>query len=244
MSKGRPKPLFTRSYVRLIKLARELNEKTKIYEDLYFHPTEKKIRVKTIDLSRTNPLCEVNSKPRGKQDWEERWLEAYLIRKAKRNDWMLLLAGKEYRFLCSQLKFRQDRTKGEKQGRILDLLLYDEKEERLVVLELKREANKKALATAKGELDDYISKIKDLVRIEKDAIAEAFKAPGIKPIVIKDVVGYIVWPAHNGCNEELDLDKHGLIKYTAIREPWKKFEGEKKAGKTLQIDFEECRKPT
>lgn len=253
MSEVKPGRLFSRRLIDHTKRARELNEDKSISGDIYFHPTEKRIVVKSIDLGMPNPLCEVNSRPgtgskeAKKQYWEERWIEAYLINWAKRNNWRLLPAGKEYRFLCSQLKFRQDRTKGEKQGRILDLLLYDEKEERLVVLELKREANKKALATAKGELDDYISKIKDLVRIEKDAIAEAFKAPGIKPIVIKDVVGYIVWPANDKSDKELGLDesvKHGLIKYTAIREPWKRFEGEKKAGKTLQIDFEECRKPT
>lgn len=69
MLEGKPKVLFTPSYVRLIKLARELNENVKISGDLYFHPSEKKKRivVKTIDLSLLNPLCEVNSKPGGKQ---------------------------------------------------------------------------------------------------------------------------------------------------------------------------------
>lgn len=231
MSEEKPKELFTPEFVDHIERARELNEDKSISGDIYFHPTEDLIVVKSIDLSMPHPLCEVNNRPSSPS--EERWIEAYLINQAKKTDWRLPLAGKEYRFLCSQLKFRQDRTKGEKQGRILDLLLYDEKEERLVVLELKREADKKALDTAKAELDDYKAKLEELIATEKKAIVEAFNLGSIK----KDVVGCVVWPANDKSDKELGLDELGKYRLIEYTKPWKEFKEVKEVGKDLEIEF-------
>ena len=243
MSKGNPKALFTPNYIRLIVLARELNENEKISGDLYFHPVEakNKIVVKTIDLTLHNPLCEANSRPSGEQGQEERWVEAYLIHEAKRNHWMLELAGKEYRFLSSQLTFRAGpipEIKGKKH-RHVDLVLYDEGEGYLVVLELKRQADKSSLCEAKNELRMYLNEIKRLIENENTAVLKAFNLK-----VVKGVIGYIVCPEYDAAIRELALGSYGLIVYhkgPEPWEPWQKFKDAKRAGKDFKIEFF-CRK--
>ncbi len=114
-----------------------------------------RIIVKTMDLRLVHPLCEVNSRPKGKS--EERWVEAYLIKRAKKNNWQLEIAGKTCRFLSSQFTFRASPSleiEG-KQHRHVDLLFYDNKEQCLVVLELKKQTDK-----SKEKIKIKIKKIK------------------------------------------------------------------------------------
>lgn len=228
--------LFTSKYIKLIKLARELNENVIYRSDLYFHPQEggNEIIVKLIDLNLTNPLCRFTSRPQGNK-WEERWVEAYLINKAKNNGWKPDLAGKKYRFLASQFTFRKD---PDSPGtRHVDLLLYDEEKGDLVILELKKEANK--LFEARKQLEIYINKIRRLYKKEEKAFREVFGLGAIE-----GVIGYIVYPRNENVTiEEKDFPKYepfGLMEYI---KPWgNNFDRVRKSGKDMEINLT-CRKP-
>ena len=122
------KRLFTLGFARRVRLTLELNkDKT---GDIYHHPSEKRIVRKCIDLSCQKPLHAIGNEP--KSFSEEKWLEAYLIRKAKENNWILQLANRKFRFLYSQLNFR---ATGSKPPRPLDLLLYEQETNHLTVME-------------------------------------------------------------------------------------------------------------
>ena len=200
----------------LIQRARELNKDKSISGDIYFHPTESNIVVKSIDLSMRHPLCGVNTRPRSSS--EERWLEAYLIRKAKRNNWMLEFANERYELLYSQLKFRSEQKTPGEEHTLLDLLLCDEYKKNLVILELK---SKRELKKAKEELCTYNRKISEC----KDGLIEAFALD--KNI---GIFSYIVWPASSREGKwSQDLGKHlgdyGLIEYEydKSQKPWEAF---------------------
>jgi len=229
--------LFTDTYVKRIQKAIEFNnvETGKIY----YHPTPTTIIEKTIDISSKNPLCGVNSVPKGKQNWGERWVEAYLINKAKNNGWKLDLAGKKCRFLASQFTFRRHpEWKGTKH---VDLLLYDEKNRNLVVLELK--ADSESFPTALRELRTYIEELKRLFIEDEDEKGGALKAYNLESV--KDVIGYIVYPRTENDSpiEEKNFPKYepfGLMEYI---KPWgNNFDRVRKSGKDMEINLT-CRKP-
>jgi hypothetical protein len=251
MTEEKPKMLFTPKYKDLIKRARELNTDRRISGDIYFHPRESgnKVVVKTIDLNLVNPLCEVNSRPhekskaQNKKDWEERWVEAYLINKAKKKSWVFdNLAGKDYRFLASQLTFRESSALKieDRYHKHIDLLLYNQDDKHLVVLELKSEANKSSLSEANQELKIYVKELLRLLKDEKtkegkNAVLEAFELESVE-----DVIGYIVYPR---AEKELPIKKEdfpnyepfGLIEYS---KPWGDNFGEvTMAGKSMEINF-------
>jgi hypothetical protein len=243
------KVLLTDPYIRLIKLARELNENKKISGNLYFHPRESDndVIVKTIDLARINPLCEVNSKPAGNQNWKERWVEAWLINEAKKNDWQISLAGKKCKFLSSQFTFREnpDLEIDGKQHRHVDLLLYNKESKHLVVLELKSKASASSLEEAKEELRIYVKEVRRLLKNEqtkdgKNAFCEAFDLE-----TVKDVIGYVVYPRTEKESpiKEKDFRNYepfGLMEYI---EPWKNnFDEVKKSGRDMIMNFT-CPKP-
>lgn len=234
MLKEQPKALLTDSFIALIALARELNENKKISGDLYFHPAESdnKIIVKTTDLNQRNPLREVNSKTPDKQDWEERWIEAYLMNKAKKSDWELDLAGKKYKFLASQFTFRASPNleKGRRKHTHVDLLLYDEEKGCLVVLELKKQAVVSGLE-AQEELEIYVEEIKRLIKKENTAFNKAFNL-GVAEDA--DVIGYIVCPKADRVIQKRALGEFRLIQYT---KPWKNFVDVKESGSKMKIEF-------
>jgi hypothetical protein len=250
-----PRKPLSRSYIRMIKLAKKLNQNKKIAGDIYFHPTDKKIVAQLIDLSLATPLSEMSSRPRVKlseknrQFWEERWLEAYLINQAKLNDWTLRFPykenrfvlshpwlrsprQKEYKFLLSQLKFRRDSSRGERQDKVLDLLLYDEENQYLVVLALKNKTEASVLDAAKSELDDCLPRLKEA--IQSGDIAEAFD--------LKEITGinaYLVCPQTDS-DTEPDLGKYGLIEFDKVEEPWQSY---REIGKDFKIGFNNKREP-
>lgn len=235
MSEGKPKALFTPGFITHIKHAIELNNKRESKDkDVYYHPRVRSIIAKSIDLRSQKPMGEFGGKqPRSCS--EERWLEAYLIREAKRNDWILKLAGKEYRFLSSQFTFRASPSleiKG-KQHRHVDLLLYDIKEKYLVVLELKKEADSSSLCEARNELRIYVNEIK---RLRNEENAEFNRAFSLEVDKDADVIGHIVCPhpINDAVIQEIDLGEFRLIQYT---KPWEKFEEVKERGRTIQIKF-------
>ena len=229
--------LFTPSYIRMIKLSRKLNQNKNISGDIYFHPTERKIIVKSIDLNLPNTFCEVNTRPRAglnernRQLGEKRWLEAYLVNRAKHNNWNLELQRNEYRFLLSQLKFRRDVNKGEKKGKVLDLLLYDDEKKYLVAMELRSRADIAVMNTAHIELGDLVTKLKEVV--ETGDIALAF---GLEEI--KGIFAYLVWPK---ADVKHDLGKYGLIEFDRIESPWERY---KESGKELEIRFSSEKSPS
>jgi hypothetical protein len=90
--------LFTPAFCQHVKRARELNDREP--KDVYYHPTEDRIVKKSIDLSSPKPMGEIGTT--AEYSSEERWLEAYLIRQAKRNNWMLQFGEKQYRVLYSR----------------------------------------------------------------------------------------------------------------------------------------------
>ena len=234
MLKEQPKALLTDNFVDLIACARKLNKNRKISGDIYFHPKESgnKIIVKTTDLNQRNPLREVNSKAPDGQDWEERWIEAYIINKAKRNDWELDLAGRKYRFLASQFTFRASLNleKGMVKHTHVDILLYDKEEGCLVVLELKKQAIVSSVE-AKEELEIYVEEIKRLIKKENTAFNKAFNLDVAKGA---EVIGYIVCPKSDRVIQKQALGEFRLIQYT---KPWKNFEDVKKFGRKMKIEF-------
>jgi len=244
MTEGKPHKLFDKEFIGLIKLARQLNENVNCLTDLYFHPKKSgnEIVVKTIDLCSINPLCKANNEPQGNK-WRERWVEAYLIREAKNNCWELELAGRKYRFLASQFTFQ--RQPDSKKTKHVDLLLYDEQNKNLIALELKVDSRgfKKAMSEAMEELVGYKE---ELIRLfigdedEKDGALEAYNLE-----LVKDVVGYIVYPRTG--NESLikeddfpTYEPFGIMEYV---QPWEKsFDEVTSKGKSMEINFT-LRKP-
>ncbi|MFC2001523.1 hypothetical protein ACFLUZ_03340 [Chloroflexota bacterium] len=230
MKTGKPKKPFTTSYIRMIRLARKLNHNKKISGDVYFHPTEKRVLVKTIDLIRPNTLVEVNIRRRtrlsdkDRQYWEERWLEAYLIKQAKTNNWKLKLLEKEYIFLLSQLRFRRDPGKGERQRKTLDLLLYDDEKQHLVALELKSQVDISVLNTVKSELGDYVTRLEELVTT--GFISKAFGLAEIKGISACLVC--------QRTDISYDLGNYGLIEFVMIENPWEIY---RESGQAMEIMF-------
>jgi len=217
MPEEKDKQLFTRSFAKKVRRALALNNNET--GDTYHHPSENRIVSKCIDLSCQKPLHAVDNE-HPKSSSEEKWLEAYLIRKAKRNNWELELAGRKYRFLYSQLNFRAE---GSEKPQPLDLLLYEKETRHLVILELKA---KRELERPKKELERYSKKLNNL----KDEIAGAF---GLGEI--SGVRGYIVWPRNERANNDRhDFSPFGVIEYTKIAVPWKRF---KELGENLTIEF-------
>lgn len=92
--------LFNPAFTQRVKRARELNAREA--KDIYHHPTEDGIVRRSIDLASPKPMSEIGSA--AKSPSEERWLEAYLIREAKKNNWMLQFGEKQYRAMYSQGK--------------------------------------------------------------------------------------------------------------------------------------------
>ena len=228
--------LFNDDFIKVIRRARELNNKPESKDkDIYYHPTERRIVPKSIDLTSQKPMGKFGGKNPTSSS-EERWLEAYLIRQAKKNGWVLELAGKKYRFLSSQLTFRRNPSLGigKRQHRHLDLMLYDEKQRCLVVLELKV---RRQLQGAKDELDAYNEKIGDCI----SGIQKAFELNEIK-----GVVSYIVWPSAASRREDMrrqDLDaslgNHGLIEYAKKPQPWEEF----KKNVNMKLEFHCIKEP-
>ncbi len=231
--------LFTEKYVELIQYARELNRNDKIVGDIYFHPQESsnKIIVKTIDLAKENPLCDVNNKPSG--GGEEHWLEAYIINRSKKNNWEFSVSGKPYRFLSSQLRFRQSpllKIRG-KFHVITDVLFYDYFDKNLVIWELKKNRD---IPTAVEELNCYVSELKRLFL--KDEGENALKAFGLP--LINNVVGYVVCPQKG--NNTTNTGNFGLCEFSCqypiilngeLTKPWDKYKELKKEKRELIIDF-------
>ena len=210
------KRLFTNAFAQRVRDAVELNNTA--VGDVYYHPSEKKVVKKCIDLSCQKPLHDANNDHPKSSRSEEKWLEAYLIRKAMRNNRELELAGRKYLFLYSQLNFRG------KPPRPLDLLLFEAGLHHLVIMELK--VNRE-LGRAKEELDDYSNKLISL----KEEFTEVF---GL--VAISGVRSYIVWPR----NERADNNKHdfgscGVLEYTKIDKPWNKHV---ELGERLIINFD------
>lgn len=183
MTKDEEKQLINKKLVKTARLQNESNPVT-----TYSHPTSTRIRNKCIDLSCKKPLHDVKVKcftESSSDSSVERWLEAYLIQKARKHDWKITLAGCNYQFLYSQLKFRLDKTTGKVPT--LDLLLYEPKNRHLVVIELKRAKSKSSKSTAEAELVAYLTRLKtDKIKRE---LEDAFGLGNIG-----DVKGYIVWP--------------------------------------------------
>lgn len=231
MEPKRVKRLFTKNRVRLIEGARELNGDAKISGDIYHHPSGNGIIGKCIDLACHKPLTAVHTAENKPKSYSaEKWLEAYIIRRAKRNGWILELANRRgFQFLYSQLKFPQTEVG---KARPLDLLLYEQEKGHLVVMELKA---KRVLGKAKCELDCYVASVDE----HKDEIACVFKLGQIS-----GVRGYIVWPENERAdNARRDFGSHGLIEYNSphgivrngrLVEPWEQF---KRLGERLAIEF-------
>ena len=214
-------PAFAKRVTRATKRNRQETGNT------YHHPTESRIVRKCIDLSCLKPLHAEGNKP--KHPSEERWLEAYLIQRAKKNDWMLEMADKKWRFVSSQFKFREGEGKP---ARPLDLLLYEPKTQQLVVLELKAKRGKKELNTAKKELADYVDRLNGGL---KDEIAKAFGPRVFGQERVSGVQGYIVWPRNGAAdNAKYDFRPFGLIEYPRLEKPWDQY---RRLGEDLVIEF-------
>jgi hypothetical protein len=211
--------LFTKGLAENVCKEREANKKET--NNVFHHPTTNGVVQKCIDLSCNKPLTKIHtSEHKPKSNSPERWLEAYVIQQAKQSnnyEGVFKLAGNNYRFLYSQLKFP---SSGKDKARPLDCLLYEPKTRRLVILELKAE---RVLKFAVNELDYYASQVNKI----RNKLASIFTLDGVSA-----VEGYIVWPGNKkGDNSKFDFgewglieysDKYGMIKDGKLVEPWKK----------------------
>lgn len=209
--------------------------------DLYYHPTEKSIRVKSIDLLCKKPLTDEKvDASKIKKGSTEKWLEAYIIQLAKRsNNYQdpFELANSYYYFLYSQLNFRK--VTNEKGAHPLDCLLFEPSNNHFVVLELKTEANMAVLKTAVEELNRYTKKISELKNELKDVLTGIYELGGALA-----VEGYLVWPKNDlGTAIENKLNGWGLIECSdnfgvicngKFVEPWEKY---RKYQQKLTIQF-------
>lgn len=210
---------FTPAFARRVQLALKRNRSE--MRDVYHHPSEKRIVEKCIDLSCQKPLHDASGGHPKSSSSEEKWLEAYLIRKAKRNDWILELANKRFQFLYSQLNFRSTQTTN---PRPLDLLLYEPGTYSLVILELKVERRLKE--AKEKELKYYAERVSEI----KHEIAGVFHLTKIL-----GVRSYIVWPRNERANNDRhDFGLFGVIEYTKTPKPWDKF---RELGEDMIIDF-------
>jgi len=216
---------FTPPFAKRVRLALEKNRNE--LGDVYHHPRENKIVRKCINLSCQKPLHDAGCEHPKSSSSEEKWLEAYLIPKAKRNNWVLELVNKRYQFLYSQLNFRGTQSS---KPRPLDLLLFEPDSSGLVILELKA---KRHLKEAKEkELEYYVERVSEI----KHEIEDVFHLPGISGIM-----GYIVWPKNERArNDKHDFSSFGVIEYTEIEKPWNKF---RELGEGLTIDFSCIKEP-
>ena len=196
--------LFNEKLTKHVKAALKQNAETTA-SNIYYHPTEGGVVPKCIDIICKKPLHDAGD-PHPTSSSPEKWLEAYLIRKAKANHWILELDGHELQFLYSQLQFRGT---GSDNPRPLDLLLFERDTGCLVVMELKVN---RALTTAKRELCYYCKRL-------NDSMIQA----GLKDIfslgeTIRGVKGYIVWPQkkRQDIEHSNDYGSFGVIEYT----PW------------------------
>lgn len=211
--------LFTKGLAENVRKAWEANKKEA--NNIFHHPTTNGVVQKCIDLSCNKPLTKIHTgenKPRSNSP--ERWLEAYVIQQAKQSKnykGMFELAGNNYRFLYSQLKFP---SVGKSEARPLDCLLYEPKTRRLVIIELKAE---RTLKCAVKELDYYAVKVNEI----GNKLTCMFTLDGVSA-----VEGYIVWPGNKKAdNSKLDFggwglieysDKYGMIKNGKLVKPWEK----------------------
>jgi len=190
--------------------------------NIYYHPREGGVLAKCIDISCKKPLHDAgNTHPASSSP--EKWLEAYLIRKAKANHWILDLDGHEFQFLYSQLQFRG--TESDK-PRPLDLLLFERDTACLIVMELKVN---RALTTAKRELCYYCKRLNDSM-IQAD-LKEIFRLEKN----IRGVKGFIVWPKkkRQDIKHENNYGPLGVFEYT----PWL---DSKVLNSTLKVKFDLC----
>ena len=238
MSKEKEIKLFTPAFTERVRLARREN----IIEEkpIYHHPASTKTIEKCIDPSCNKPLHKyAGPHPKFDRPAPERWMEAYLIRKAKRNHWSLNIDGHKYQFLFSQLKFREE---GEN-SRVLDLLLYEKGTGYLVIWELKYfdepSALSRVLAKAEDELAYYCRRLgkqnlqDELMGVFNDVFNASTKIKGVK--------GYIVLPAQDKTDrEKYNSVQFDVIEYTRIESPWEKY---LKRGNNLKIDFIHVNKP-
>ena len=239
----KPSVLFTPKYRDLIQHARKLNSDPGIFGEIYFHPVEgkNKIIIKNIDLKSPQPLCEVNStkNPINNQNWEEHWLEAYIINKSKKNNWKFDTSNKKFRFLSSQLRFRESCTlkiKG-KYHVITDVLFYDSAKRHLVIWELKSNAAKKSFEMAMEELEKYCKELTRLFIEDETENCNAKRAYGLENDEISKVDGYVVLPKNDN---NYETDQFGLYEYSSTGlvtnqkpvEPWKNY------NRSMVINFE------
>jgi hypothetical protein len=87
------------------KRARELNDREK--KDVYHHPTERGILKKSIDLASPKPMSRPDGAPEAPS--RARWIDAYLILEARRNNWTLQFGEKHYGVRYSQGEERRSR---------------------------------------------------------------------------------------------------------------------------------------
>ncbi|MEE8471352.1 MAG: hypothetical protein V3S51_08485 [Dehalococcoidia bacterium] len=134
--------VFTPEFANHVRRAKELNNGES--KDIYYHPTERGIVEKSIDLASPKPMSEVG-RPLTSSS-KDRWLAAYLIREAKKHNWMLQFGERQYRvrysqgqgnrnglryFPCGETKYRAEYPQNGKEGGTLRYSQCGEKEYRV-----------------------------------------------------------------------------------------------------------------
>lgn len=187
---------YTKTYTEILKnnyqKAKELNKKS---IDKYFCATSKKGKItpRTLELDSTSVFCEKERRKTSKASPEYQ-LQAFLVKTAKNNNWILPIDGKNWELIDAERNFAK-----EKSPKKFDLLAYSKKDNDYIILELKKDRN---LGTAVEELKKYI----EMLTKEISGANEVYQKNGNK------VRGYVVYPNTVGNRRDKGCE-FGIIEY-------------------------------
>lgn len=161
--------------------------------DIYYCATPSDITQRSLDLSNRYVFCANTGE--GNSDRPEYRLQAYLIKKAKANKWILPIPGKDWVLIDAERNFA-----GTKGNRKPDLIAYSQQENSYIILELKIG---RTLAVAKRELVKYHGLLlKELVG--------ANTVYG-KNVPAQNIKCYLVWPGLGKSTDGLFFPREFLL---------------------------------
>lgn len=196
--------MYTKTYSQKLhghyKKADEDNEKPGGY---YYCATADGVTPRRLDLSATDVFC-INKTEKGNRP--EYRIQAYLVKQAKANNWLLPIKdqdGKNVDWILLDAERNFAETDKPKK---LDLLAFSPELKAYVILELKKD---RAFATAKRELEQYIK----LMTENRSGANVVFSSVIGDKSLEYPVYGYVVAPATEipGYNKNNDAFQYGVI---------------------------------
>lgn len=157
--------------------AQQLNNNS-TEENIYYCATPNGITARSLDLSSPYVFCANTGEGNGNKP--EYRLQAYLVKKAKANNWILPIPGKDWVLIDTERNFAK--TTGHKKP---DLIAYSQQENAYIILELKKERNGNR-ERGKDELIKYHA----LLSKEREGANTVYG----KNVPAQNIKSYLVWP--------------------------------------------------